>query len=143
MLSGGAARLAQNALDVSRHLAILQYFGREILHFGSWGAGALSVGIIPILLLYYVVLHTTIPAAERAGLLACGAILLVQLLGYYAAFLITPYDLAWHLSYSTDRLLLQIFPLFLFVILCATLRPEALFASSAQQSSGVPNVTHD
>ena len=60
---------------------------------------------------------------------AVGVILVVQLLGYYAAFLITPYDLTWHLSYSTERLVLQIFPLLLFLILCASLPVEAVLGA--------------
>ena len=55
-----------------------------------------------------------------------GVILVVQLLGYYGAFLITPYDLTWHLSDSTERLVLQIFPLLLFLILCTSLPVEAV-----------------
>ena len=45
--------------------------------------------------------------------------LVVQALGYYAIYLITPYDLAWHLSYSAERIVLQIFPLLLFLVLAA------------------------
>jgi hypothetical protein len=137
MLSGGAARLALQASDMARHVEILQYFGREILGFGSWGVGLLSIGIIPILALYYALFHAPIPAAERPAYFAVAVILILQLLGYYAAFLITPYDLSWHLSYSTERLVLQIFPLLLFLILCASLPAEAVLSATTAHSSGV------
>lgn len=39
-------------------------------------------------------------------LIACGVILL----GYWAIYIITPHDLAWHIQSSYDRLLLHLFP---------------------------------
>ena len=53
--------------------------------------------------------------------------LIVQALGYYAIYLITPYDLTWHLQYSIDRIFLQIFPLIAFLILSASRSPESVF----------------
>lgn len=141
MLGGGAARLAQQASDIARHAEILQYFWREIIGFGSWGIGPLSIGIIPILALYYALFRAPIPAAERPAYTAVGVVLGLQLIGYYAAFLITPYDLTWHLSYSTERLVLQIFPLLLFLILCASLPAEAVLGAGAAQSNGVHHAT--
>ena len=41
--------------------------------------------------------------------------LAIQMLGYYGAYLVSPYDLAWHLSYSSTRIVLQMFPLLLFL----------------------------
>jgi hypothetical protein len=32
------------------------------------------------------------------------------LAGYFAVYIITPYDLMWHLSTSSDRLMLQVLP---------------------------------
>jgi hypothetical protein len=138
MLSGGAARLGQQASDLARHAEILRYFWREITGFGSWGIGLLSsLGIIPILVLYYAVFHAAISPAGRKASSAVAAILGVELLGDYGAFLITPYDLTWHLSYSTERLVLQIFPLLLFLILCASLPAESVLSPGTAHSSGV------
>ena len=137
MLGGGAARLSLQASDIARHAEILKYFWREIISLGSWGIGPLSIGIIPILALYYALFRAPIPAAERTGYYAVGVILVLQLLGYYGAFLITPYDLTWHLSYSTERLVLQIFPLLLFLILCASLPVEAVLRDNPGPSNGV------
>ena len=57
--------------------------------------------------------------------------LVIQALGYYAIYLITPYDLTWHLSYSIERIALQIFPLVAFLILSASRSPESVFDSHA------------
>lgn len=57
-------------------------------------------------------------------------ILAIQVLGYYAAYLISPYDLAWHLSYSSSRIVLQIFPLLLLLMLCASVNIENILTPS-------------
>ncbi len=60
-------------------------------------------------------------------LAAAIAIVGVQILAYYAVYLITPYDLTWHLSYSIERIFLQVFPLIAFFVLLATKTPEVIF----------------
>jgi hypothetical protein len=55
----------------------------------------------------------------------------IQLLGYYAAYLVSPYELAWHLSYSSTRIVLQLFPLLLFLILCASREAEMVLAPAS------------
>ena len=63
-------------------------------------------------------------------------ILVIQLAGDYGAFLLTPYDLSWHLSYSTNRLVLQVFPLFLFTALTVAKPAESLLGFLAPQRRG-------
>ena len=141
MLGGGAARLTLQASDFARHAEILRYFWLEMISFGSWGIGPWFIGIIPILALYYALFHAPILGPERRGYYAVGLILVLQLVGDYGAFLITPYDLTWHLSYSTQRLIIQVFPLFLFLIMAASSPVEALLGSSPGQSNGVHHAT--
>jgi Dolichyl-phosphate-mannose-protein mannosyltransferase len=143
ILSGGAARLTTQAADISRHLEILRYFGGEVVHFGSWDFAPLAIGILPILLLYWLFFRSSIRGTERAAFLASSIILGVQLAGYYAAFLITPYDLTWHLSYSTDRLMLQVFPLLLFLILCASIPAEQVVGSKLAPATGAQHASHN
>jgi len=38
-----------------------------------------------------------------------------MVIGYYLVYIVTPHDLAWHLQYSLDRLLLQLWPSAIFV----------------------------
>lgn len=47
---------------------------------------------------------------------ALAALLTLQVLSYVGAYLISPYNLAWHLSTSFDRLLLQVLPLTVLVL---------------------------
>jgi hypothetical protein len=44
------------------------------------------------------------------------AVLLI-FLGYLVIYVITPYDLNWHLSTSLDRLILQIFPAVVYLVI--------------------------
>jgi hypothetical protein len=132
VLSNGPARSIAQALDLPRHVQILQSFWGEIRTFGSWKITGLSLGIIPILLIYYLLFRSPVPREHRPAYVAGITMLVVQALGYYVIYLITPYDLTWHLYYSAQRVVLQIFPLMLFLILAASRIPESVFESNAK-----------
>ena len=55
------------------------------------------------------------------------AIFACQILGYYVFYLISPYELDWHLSSSLDRLFIHVYPTILFVTLIASQSPEIIF----------------
>jgi hypothetical protein len=130
VLSNGLSRSIAQILDASRHVDILSQYQGEFLGFGRWDIPGVSLGIIPILLIYFLLFNSgeikKYPAAYIAGI----TILIVQALGYYAIYLITPYDLAWHLFYSIERIALQIFPLMAFLALAASRSPESVFDST-------------
>jgi 4-amino-4-deoxy-L-arabinose transferase-like glycosyltransferase len=131
VLSNGMARSIAQVLDPSRHAEILRFYWGEFLRFGRWGIPGLSIGIIPVLLIYFLLFNSGIikkyPAAYITGI----TMLVIQALGYYAIYLITPYDLTWHLSYSIERIALQIFPLVAFLVLSASRSPESVLDSHA------------
>ncbi len=130
VLSSGPTRSMAQALDISRHVQILQSFWGEFKGFGSWGITGLSYGIIPVLLIYYLLFRAGVVKEHRTAYGAGITMLVIQILGYYAIYLITPYDLTWHLYYSAERVILQIFPLILFLILSASRTPESAFDSN-------------
>ena len=110
VLGNGITRSIQQALDISRHITILKSFGADILSFGGWG-----IGILPILLAYALIFKLA-PAFElRSAYLAIGLILILQTIGYYGIYLITPYDLQWHIDFSLSRLVFQLYVPFLFL----------------------------
>lgn len=143
ILSGGPARALAQISDVSRHAKIIGFVWQESVGFGSWGIATLAVGIIPIMLVYFLLFHSPIALERRPAYVAVLTVLVVQLLGYYGAYLISPYDLEWHLSYSTTRLVLQVFPLALFLILCASVSVESVFASPSAQTHGEDYASSD
>ncbi len=136
VLSNGLARSIQQVLDISRHAEILGFFRDQFFGFGAWGILGLSAGIIPVLLIYYLVLHARITEEHRPAFLAGITMLIVQTVGYYGIYLITPYNLTWHLTYSVTRIFLHVFPMITFLILCASRTPESIFGSNAAHPNG-------
>jgi 4-amino-4-deoxy-L-arabinose transferase-like glycosyltransferase len=134
VLSNGPARSLAQALDLARHLEIMRFFGRELLTFGGWRAQALPIGVFAVLLVYLLVARETQAQERRSLLRLAGVLLAVQMLGYYAVYLITPYELTWHLTYSVERVFLQVFPLTAFAILHATRTPEQIFEGAEGQA---------
>jgi len=110
VLSSGITRSIQQALDSSRHITILKSFGADFLSFGGWG-----IGILPILLAYALIFKLAPSSDLRPAYLAVGLILILQAFGYYGIYLITPYDLQWHIDFSLGRLVFQLYVPFLFL----------------------------
>ena len=130
ILSNGPARSLAQALQLSRHVEIVQYFARELLTFGGWRFLAQPIGILVVLLVYLVLVRAPLAPEHRRMLIAGLVLLGVQLLGYYMVYVITPYDLTWHLNYSIERIFLQVFPLAVFMILLAARTPESIFTGN-------------
>jgi 4-amino-4-deoxy-L-arabinose transferase-like glycosyltransferase len=95
-------------VDVGRYAIIAKAF---LSTFARWG-----IGLLPILLVYVFlagIRHDT----RNSRIVATGcALLAFMLCGYFMVYVLTPHDLAWHLGSSLERLLLQIWPTFLFVL---------------------------
>lgn len=141
VLSSGPTRSLQQILDPARHVEIIKYFAGEFLNFGGWGV--VPFGILVVLVVYLLLFRRPLAPQLRPAYIAGLVMLVVQAVGYYGIFLITPYDLAWHLSYSTDRLILQVYPLITFLILSATATPEEVFGSGATSYEGAQHAAGD
>jgi hypothetical protein len=119
-LSGGSSKTLQNLLDVSRHQIIFDAFKGYFLHGGGWN----NIGIFLILSAYFLLFRTR--TQNNSGMVWVSlAILAFQVIGYYGSYLISPYDLQWHMSYSLTRLFVHIYPATVFVALAASQTPEA------------------
>jgi hypothetical protein len=94
---------SQNLVDASRHALILHSGWRDLARFGEWHLSpylALALALVgPGRARFRGVEHSTWIAV------------LLMLAGYYAVYLLTPFDLAWHLDSSLVRLLLQLWPM--------------------------------
>jgi hypothetical protein len=99
--------------DPARYVTIAGAVGTELLR---------SLGVIVIVLPIAAVLlgRTRDPDARQAAAWALLLILLMAV-GYAGVYLVTPLDLAWQLSHSLDRLILQLWPCsaFAVLLLCA------------------------
>jgi 4-amino-4-deoxy-L-arabinose transferase-like glycosyltransferase len=102
----GLSAIFSKIFDPTRYLAILKSLTFEFSHLGEW-----PVSIIVVLAIYGLIVGVAHyqSAAERSVVAILGA----QFLVYVFIYLITPNELDWQLTYSANRLLLQIFPLML------------------------------
>ena len=80
------------------------------------------IGIVYLLAIYGFCVG--IRARRGPGVAQATLMLLLLCAGYLAVYLITPYDLAWHLSRSIDRLLMQLWPAFVLVFFVLVRTPE-------------------
>jgi len=66
------------------------------------------------------------PGKQWKNLNAIAALLtlFLKLLGYFFIFIITPFDLKWNLATTLDRLLMQLWPSFIFVFFLFARTPE-------------------
>jgi hypothetical protein len=94
--SGAGARL----FDISRYIIVLPLTVAGLVQFG--------IGALPLLGGVMVAERRTVRTS--VPLLAAG----VVLLGYVGIYLISPYDLTWHITNSWDRLIVQVFPVLVY-----------------------------
>jgi hypothetical protein len=109
-------------LTPARYWAVIQWYAKTFLRFGQWW-------LIPVPLLlvgYYLAVGRaagkddagTRQAGFRSSLRTSALALGLTLAGYFAVYIITPYDIYWHLRFSLGRLFLQVWPsaVFLFFL---------------------------
>lgn len=105
-------------LDLRRHWTIVQWLAKDFLRFGEWW---LVPGTVLLVLFYFLIAgeRTTQSSPPfRASLWTLG----LTLAGYFAIYVITPYDLYWHLRFSLNRLFLQLWPCVIFLFFIAVPR---------------------
>lgn len=96
--------------DLSRYRQVAAAIAIKAWHFGDWVLSAFATLSIYLLLAGVKKRNEDLPQIE-IGLLT----LFFTLCSYFAAYIVTPFSLAWHLESSLDRLLLQLWPSFLFI----------------------------
>jgi len=103
-------------LELTRYIATLKAFSKELLRFDS----------IPFLalLVYGLFLQTEPTNTHRRSVYVSLLALSLTLAGYFLIYVTTPYDLVWHLETSLSRLLLQLWPSTIFISLIFIRRPE-------------------
>ena len=108
-----ASSPSSKLLNPTRHLEILRAFAHQ---FWAWNTPR-PIGMIPFIAAY--TLAASLLCGLRRRQLVVGFPLVVMLLGYYGAYVLTPHDLKWHIQFSVTRLLVHIWPAA--VYLCFTL----------------------
>lgn len=114
--SEGFQPFMQKLSDPGRYVLIAKSFGNEILRWGN--------GLTPIFVLYLIVTGVNFHQRYSTTVFAGSATLILMAIGYFFVYVLTPCDLKWHLGTSLERLLMQLWPTFLFVVFM-TVRPLA------------------
>jgi hypothetical protein len=102
-------------LDPLRYWIILKWYAKEFLRFGHW----LLVPVPLLMLAYYLFTRRETRSDHDSGDRASILALALTLAGYFAIYLITPYDLYWHLRFSLSRLFLHLWPSAIFLFFLA------------------------
>jgi hypothetical protein len=98
--------------DFGRYRQIAVFFAKTFAGFGD-----VSGGINPAILLgVYVLLFLPPKMKFKWSSLSLLLLPLTSLAIYFIVYVITPYDLSWHLNTSFDRLLLHLWPVTVFII---------------------------
>lgn len=116
LMANTDGRLLAKLLDLSRYEMILKSFAADFLKPQAI-----------FLFVYFLIMGFGAYQSQRRGFLTLVALLVLQLLGYGFVYLITPYDLSWHLMTSQARLLFQVIPLAIFICFGFSMEPEKLF----------------
>jgi len=91
-------------IDFSRYIQIAKAFIGQALRF---------LILIPMAI-YLFIAGIKIKERDKAIFVQSFGILFIIIAGYFIIYLISPYSLTWHLATSVDRLLLQVWPSFIF-----------------------------
>lgn len=76
------------------------------------------------LLFYPAYIGIKIDDKSKIGVLTASSALTLMIMGYSLVYLITPYDLNWHLRTSLPRLLVQLWPSILLIYFMIVRTPE-------------------
>jgi hypothetical protein len=122
MLAGqGLHSTLDRLADISRYRIIASAFVGQFAQLGDW-----PISILLLLLLYAVVQGFRDKAERGPGFRPLSAILILMLAAYLGFYLVTPFDLQFHLQVSLNRLMIQLWPSALFVYFLAVRRPEEM-----------------
>jgi 4-amino-4-deoxy-L-arabinose transferase-like glycosyltransferase len=122
-----------------RYRIVLSRFVRELFSFGGWN----STLAMPLLLLFYfLVLGSSVRKKEVAATSIAVLLPVSMMVGYFFAYIVSPYDLTWHLDSSLNRLLLQVWPLAIFAYFVIVRSPDRALRAYRDppraQNSGSP-----
>jgi hypothetical protein len=119
-------------LDVERAATVLLFVLRRLVYFQAFGLHVVAVAAVLVVL------------AVRGALARPAVRVLAITLGatwaaYVAVYLVAPFDAKWLVQHSADRLLLQCWPLALFLVFVAVSEP---LAASAPPTTRVDCAIH-
>ena len=123
----GLRATADRLLDFSRYVLILKALTDHFTGFRRWYAHPTY-----LLVVYAWLLGVKRERAGRTTLITLATTLGLILAGYFFVYVTTPRDLAWHLTFSLDRLLFHLWPGFVLLYFLSVRSPEEALAQPAE-----------
>jgi hypothetical protein len=116
--------LVTRLFDLHRHVTVALLIAQQAT---DWSA-PFAPAIFPLMGLAAIWMAIRRGRAVRA----MAAVIAVMLVSYYFVYVITPFDIAWHVSTSIDRLLAQLWPSLVLIVFSA---PTARRSRSMRQKA--------
>jgi len=110
IVAGQHGHTLDKLLNFSRYKIIFSHFWKIGLSFGQWATKPHGWLLVFLLLFGFQVKKNL-----QWGIICSAIAFALTFIGYFFIYVTTPFDLEWHLGSSLDRLLLQLFPSFLFL----------------------------
>jgi hypothetical protein len=111
---------AAKLLDFRRYIFIARSFYWELIYYTGRG-----INLTYLLPLYLLCVGVTLK--HKLTILQVGLTLLLMFAGYFWVYLTTPYDVAFHIKFSIDRLMMQQWPSFVFLFFLIAMSPNESF----------------
>lgn len=124
LMTNSGASLIEKITDLTRYELIIRSFATDVFRRETI-----------FLFIYMLIMWNGFAWKRWHGILALAMLLVLQVLGYAGIYLITPYDLEWHLVTSQYRLFMQIIPLALFLCFSISTDPESVIFARKQVNS--------
>lgn len=109
--------------DYSKYSQILRAVTDNIVT-----AGVIPVNLLLLLLIYLVCLGVATSDRNKLSIVLSLTTVALMAVGYFGVYLATPLDLKWQLNTSLSRLLLQLWPSFLFAFFLLPRTPEQVIS---------------
>jgi hypothetical protein len=120
----GIGQISAKLANSGRYIAAANLFGSRFVRFG----GLFSVGIVPALVVYIILAGIRIDRRDVTALATSALTITLTAGTYFFIFIITPWDIEWHIEHSLNRLYMQLWPSILFFIfMIARQRAMGLF----------------
>ena len=116
---------AFHLLDLDRYLIVITEIFKKVYQFND--------GIVILLAVYFLISGLDRSGKGKKHILSHVMLLFLMMCGYLFAYMITPYDLRWHIGSSIRRLFIQLWPAWVFLFFYCVRGPEQ---SAAEDQPG-------
>lgn len=133
IMIGSTAGTLEKLTDISRYFIIMNYFFDIFRRFGFVITGTLS-----ILIIFIIVAGVKLDKCSIKRYITPLATLILMFTGYLLTLVQSPFDLLWQLGTTANRLVVQLWPLiiFLFFMLAETPSPPAVKPQAQDKDRG-------